>query len=132
MIWLKWAVGFLLWKKQIIYDDGSVQKIAETPDDLEAIYKYVFQPDAIIFYKTQLLMEHLKVYVQLLPLSMNKYTSKVVLKSNFLNFNRISRKICQDLWHQISIIGYTIKYIFIMCTFYVIDFVTLYYKFSRT
>jgi hypothetical protein len=84
-------------KKQIIYDDGSVQKIAETPDDLEAIYKYVFQPDAIIFYKTQLLMEHLKVYVQLLPLSMNKYTSKVVLKSNFLNFNRISRKICQDL-----------------------------------
>lgn len=41
-------------KNQIIYDDGSVQKIAEIPDDLKAIYKYVFQSDAIIFYKTQI------------------------------------------------------------------------------
>ena len=41
-------------KNQIIYDDGSVQKIAEIPDDLKAIYKYVFLPDAIIFYKTQI------------------------------------------------------------------------------
>lgn len=43
-------------KNQIIYDDGSVQKIAEIPDDLKAIYKYVFQPDAIISYKIRLLI----------------------------------------------------------------------------
>lgn len=27
-------------KNQIIYEDGSVQKIAEIPDDLKDIYKY--------------------------------------------------------------------------------------------
>jgi ribonucleoside-diphosphate reductase subunit M1 len=43
-------------KNQIIYDDGSVQKIAEIPDDLKAIYKYVFQPDAIISYKIRLII----------------------------------------------------------------------------
>jgi ribonucleoside-diphosphate reductase subunit M1 len=31
-------------KNQIIYEDGSVQKINEIPDDLKAIYKYVIQP----------------------------------------------------------------------------------------
>lgn len=30
-------------KNQIIYDDGSVQKIAEIPDDLKAIYKTVWE-----------------------------------------------------------------------------------------
>jgi ribonucleoside-diphosphate reductase subunit M1 len=30
-------------KNQIIYEDGSVQKIKEIPDDLKAIYKYVIQ-----------------------------------------------------------------------------------------
>jgi hypothetical protein len=47
-------------KNQIIYDDGSVQKIAEIPDDLKAIYKYVSELVVIIFYKAQLLFEHLK------------------------------------------------------------------------
>jgi hypothetical protein len=28
-------------KNKIIYEDGSVQKITEVPDDLKAIYKYV-------------------------------------------------------------------------------------------
>jgi ribonucleoside-diphosphate reductase subunit M1 len=28
-------------KNNIIYQDGSVQKITEIPDDLKAIYKYV-------------------------------------------------------------------------------------------
>jgi hypothetical protein len=28
-------------KNQIIYEDGSVQKMTEIPDDLKAIYKYV-------------------------------------------------------------------------------------------
>ena len=31
-------------KNQIIYDDGSVQKMTEIPDDLKAIYKYAVQP----------------------------------------------------------------------------------------
>jgi ribonucleotide reductase alpha subunit len=31
-------------KNQIIYEDGSVQKMTEIPDDLKAIYKYVVQP----------------------------------------------------------------------------------------
>lgn len=30
-------------KNQIIYEDGSVQKIAEIPEDLKAIYKYVLE-----------------------------------------------------------------------------------------
>jgi ribonucleoside-diphosphate reductase subunit M1 len=28
-------------RNQIIYEDGSVQKITEVPDDLKEIYKYV-------------------------------------------------------------------------------------------
>ena len=31
-------------KNQIIYDDGSVQKMTEIQDDLKAIYKYAVQP----------------------------------------------------------------------------------------
>ena len=31
-------------KNQIIYEDGSVQRMAEIPDDLKAIYKYAVQP----------------------------------------------------------------------------------------
>lgn len=29
-------------KNKIIYEDGSVQKISEIPDNLKAIYKYVY------------------------------------------------------------------------------------------
>jgi hypothetical protein len=28
-------------KNKIIYEDGSVQKVTEVPDDLKAVYKYV-------------------------------------------------------------------------------------------
>ena len=31
-------------KNQIIYEDGSVQKMTEIQDDLKAIYKYAVQP----------------------------------------------------------------------------------------
>ena len=55
-----------------------------------------------------------------------------VFKLNFLNFYQISRKERQDLWYQISIIRYTLEYIFIICLFYVIDVVTLLYKASQT
>jgi hypothetical protein len=44
--------------------------------------------------------------------------------SKFLNFDQISRKICYDLWYQISIIRFIIKYIFIRCAFYIIDVIT--------
>lgn len=35
-------------KNKIIYEDGSVQKMSEIPDDLKAIYKY--ELDISIFY----------------------------------------------------------------------------------
>ena len=64
MIWLKWEFGLL--KNQIIYEDGSVQKMAAIPDDLKAIYKFVVQPCMLIVYQMQLLIKHLKVSMQLL------------------------------------------------------------------
>ena len=53
-------------KNQIIYEDGSVQRMAEIPDDLKAIYKFVVQPCMLIVYQMQLLIKHLKVSMQLL------------------------------------------------------------------
>jgi ribonucleotide reductase alpha subunit len=38
-------------KNQIIYEDGSVQKIKEIPDDLKAIYKYVIQSSISLYPK---------------------------------------------------------------------------------
>ncbi|EMS50933.1 Ribonucleoside-diphosphate reductase large subunit [Triticum urartu] len=37
-------------KNKIIYEDGSIQKMEEIPDDLKAIYKYVVHPPLITFY----------------------------------------------------------------------------------
>ena len=53
-------------KNQITYEDGSVQRMAEIPDDLKAIYKFVVQPCMLIVYQMQLLIKHLKVSMQLL------------------------------------------------------------------
>ena len=64
MIWLKWEFGLL--KNQIIYEDGSVQKMAAIPDDLKAIYKFVVQPCMLIVYQMQLLFKHLNISMQLL------------------------------------------------------------------
>ena len=36
-------------KNKIIYEDGSVQKIPEIPDDLKFIYKYVFYEFSILW-----------------------------------------------------------------------------------
>ncbi|XP_020174016.1 ribonucleoside-diphosphate reductase large subunit isoform X1 [Aegilops tauschii subsp. strangulata] len=40
-------------KNKIIYEDGSIQKMEEIPDDLKAIYKYVVHPPLITFYWMQ-------------------------------------------------------------------------------
>ena len=53
-------------KNQIIYEDGSVQRMAEIPDDLKAIYKFVVQPCMLIVYQMQLLFKHLNISMQLL------------------------------------------------------------------
>jgi hypothetical protein len=49
-------------KNQIIYEDGSVQKMAEIPDDLKAIYKFVVQPCMLIVYHMQLLVQASKSF----------------------------------------------------------------------
>jgi hypothetical protein len=54
-------------KNKIIYEDGSVQKMTEIPDDLKAIYKYVVvHKPFLLFYWTHLLFIYLKVSTQLL------------------------------------------------------------------
>lgn len=40
-------------KNKIIYEDGSIQKMEEIPNDLKAIYKYVVHPPLITFYWMQ-------------------------------------------------------------------------------
>jgi ribonucleoside-diphosphate reductase subunit M1 len=47
-------------KNKIIYEDGSVQKMTEIPDDLKAIYKYVVHNPCLLFYWMQLLFIYLK------------------------------------------------------------------------
>ena len=53
-------------------------------------------------------------------------------KSNYFNFNQIYRKDYKYLWHEISIIKYIMKYIFIIYLFGVINVIVLYYKISQT
>ncbi|XP_044956057.1 ribonucleoside-diphosphate reductase large subunit-like isoform X1 [Hordeum vulgare subsp. vulgare] len=42
-------------KNKIIYEDGSIQKMEEIPDDLKAIYKYVLHPPLITSYLVRLI-----------------------------------------------------------------------------
>jgi ribonucleotide reductase alpha subunit len=53
-------------KNQIIYEDGSVQKMTEIPDDLKAIYKFVFNLVYAYFLPDSVTVQTSKVSIQLL------------------------------------------------------------------
>lgn len=49
-------------KNKIIYEDGSVQKISEIPDDLKLIYKYTYFFISHIFFSLSLVNKYIFVF----------------------------------------------------------------------